>query len=292
VRLVLTSDLHVDHHPEVVGLVAERVRSLEPDVLVVAGDVSADPARVEATLSSLRAAAPRLVFVPGNHDLWVGADGASSRERYESILPARVRNAGGDLLPVEIGGIHFVGVTGWYDFSLRRMDLDIPLDDYRRGVLGRLRWNDVARVVWPGCDGPEAICAEMVTALEQQLAIAGPKVVVTHHLPFAELVTSFGELPWDFLNGFMGSARLGEAIARASDVLLACCGHTHFRKSLVVNGIPAEASPVGYPREYRRAGRDLVARVAERVTLLTQPAASDTSINVFRPGSSLGRAAD
>jgi Icc-related predicted phosphoesterase len=283
VRLVLTSDLHVDHHPEVVGLAAERVRSLDADVLVVAGDVSADPARLEATLSSLRQAAPRLVFVPGNHDLWVGPDGASSRERYESILPSRVRNAGGDWLPVEIGGVHFVGVTGWYDFTLRKADLAVTLDQYRRGVLGRLRWNDVARVVWPGCDGPEAICAEMVSALEKQLQVVGPKVVVTHHLPFAELVTSFGELPWDFLNAFMGSSRLGAAILRASDVLLACCGHTHFRKSAVVGGIPVEASPVGYPREYRRAGRDLVARVAERVTLLTQPAASGTSIDAFPP---------
>jgi len=108
----------------------------------------------------------------------------------------------------------------------------------------------------------------MVLALQKQLQPSGPKVVITHHLPFAELVTTFGELPWDFLNGFMGSARLGEAILAASDVKLVCAGHTHFRKSAIVEGIRAETSPVGYPREYRRAGKDLAARVVERVTLL------------------------
>jgi 3',5'-cyclic AMP phosphodiesterase CpdA len=282
VRLVLTSDLHVDHHPEVVELVAQRVRRLEPEVLVVAGDVSGDAARIEETLARLRPDSARMLFVPGNHDLWMGPDGADSRARYEEILPARVRAAGGDCLggdAVEIGGALFCGVTGWYDYSFRREDLPISLDDYERGAFGKLRWNDVGRVVWPGLPTAVEICRAQVASLERQLAAPGPKIVVTHHLPFAELVTSFSafkdrmpegiaELPWDFLNAFMGSARLGEAIARAGGVRLVCAGHTHFRKSLVVGGIPVEVSPVGYPREYRRAGLDLAARVEERVTLI------------------------
>ena len=32
------------------------------------------------------------------------------------------------------------------------------------------------------------------------------------------------ELPWDFINGFMGSARLGEAMLRARNVRQAFCG--------------------------------------------------------------------
>jgi len=278
VRLALTSDLHVDHHPEVVPLVAERLRRLEPDVVVVAGDVSHDAAQVEAALAGL--GARQLVFVPGNHDLWMGADGIDSRRRYEEVLPARVRDAGGHCLgqqPVEIGTVFFVGVTGWYDYSLRRPDLPCTLDDYRRGAYGKLRWNDVQHVRWPGCAEAEAICAEMTASLEKQLQVAGPKVVVTHHLPFAELVTNFRDLPlpaeiahvpWDFLNGFMGSARLGAAIARASDVKLGMSGHTHFRKSARIGGVRWEVSPIGYPREYRRMGLDLAALVAERVTLI------------------------
>lgn len=280
-RLALTSDLHVDHHPEVVGLVAERLRRLEPDVVVVAGDVSHDPAQVERALAGL--GAKQLVFVPGNHDLWMGPDGADSRRRYEEVLPARVRDAGAHCLgraPVEIGTVLFVGVTGWYDYSLRLPDLPCTLEDYRRGAYGKLRWNDVHHVVWPGCADAVEICAEMVASLERQLQVAGPKIVVTHHLPFAELVTHFRDLPipaeirqvpWDYLNGFMGSARLGEAIARAEGVKLGMSGHTHFRKSAQISklgGVRWEVSPVGYPREYRRMGLDLEARVAERVTLI------------------------
>jgi hypothetical protein len=198
-------------------------------------------------------------------------------------VPDRVRAAGFDPLgvePVEIDGVAFAGVTGWYDYTLRNRELDdrFSLDDYRRGAWGRLRWNDKGRVVWPDDDGhpldDPAICDKQCSLLERQLNEVGarPTVVVTHHLPFAELVTSMGEVPWDFLNGFMGSARLGEAIRRAPGVRLVCAGHTHFRKQIVVQGatgpIRVVVSPVGYPREYRRAGQDLVARVAERVAFM------------------------
>ena len=288
-RIALTSDLHVDHHPEVVALVAERVRRLEPDVLVVAGDVSSAVDHVEAALAGLRASAPHAVFVPGNHDLWCTPNVAgtpNSRARYEEVLPARAQAAGFVPLghtPVELptssGPVQFVGVTGWYDYSLRNRQLDatFTLDDYQRGTWGRLRWNDKVRIVWPGeageLDDP-AICREQVALLEAQLAAVGerPTVVVTHHLPFVELTTSKGEPPWDFLNGFMGSSALGAAILRAPGVKLALAGHTHFRRSARLDGaggaVRAEVSPIGYPREYGRAGLDLAARVAERVTLV------------------------
>jgi 3',5'-cyclic AMP phosphodiesterase CpdA len=281
-RIVLTSDLHVDHHPEVVDLVAGRARALGADVLVVAGDVSAAPAHVEAALRALRPAARQgAVYVPGNHDLWSTPDGPNSRQRYEEVLPAAARAAGFQPLgadPVELGGVWFVGVTGWYDFSLRNRELDstFSLEAYQTGSYGRLRWNDVAKVVWPDDHGERldapAICASQVRDLRRQLGeVAGrPSVVVTHHLPFQELVTSIHQLPWDFLNGFMGSSALGDAIRATPGVRLACCGHTHFRKSALIDrptGGPlrAEVSPVGYPREYRRAGMDLPARVAVRV---------------------------
>lgn len=283
-RLALTSDLHVEHHPEVVALVGERVRALGPDVLVVAGDVSSQLATLEAALAELRRAAPRLVFVPGNHDLWTLPGGPSSRERYEREIPALGARAGADVVgqgPIEIDGVVFVGVTGWYDYSLRNRALDATFtrEDYRRGSWGRLRWNDKARICWPGDDGVElddpAICAAQVESLERQLAAAGarPTVVVTHHLPLAELVTSHGEPPWDFINGFMGSARLGEVMRRAPGVRLGVCGHTHFRKRARVDGaggpFTVETSPIGYPREYARmGGLTLAERVADRVTAI------------------------
>ena len=284
-RIGLTSDLHVEHHPEVVPLIAARARALAVDVLIVAGDVSSNLATLEAALVALRPSAPRLVFVPGNHDLWMLKDTPTSRARYEREIPALCARAGADAIrqaPVEIDGVAFAGVTGWYDYSLRNRELDgtFTLADYERGAWGRLRWNDKARISWPGDDGAElgdvAICDGQVALLERQLAEVGarPTVVVTHHLPFVELATSRGEPPWDFINGFMGSERLGEAMRRAPNVRLGVCGHTHFRKRGEFEGaggrrFTVETSPIGYPREYgRMLGLTLEERVADRVTAI------------------------
>jgi len=283
-RLVYTSDLHVEHHPEVVPLIAERVRALAPEVLIVAGDVSSRIETLEAALGALRQAAPHLVFVPGNHDLWTLPGAPTSRARYEEEIPAACARAGAVAVggaPFDIGGVVFCGVTGWYDYSLRNRELDATFTraDYERGAWGRLRWNDTARVIWPDDDGCEldapGICNLQVAALEAQLADAGsrPTVVVTHHLPFHGLVTSKGEPPWDFINGFMGSERLGEAMLRAANVRAGVCGHTHFRKRVDVDGrggrFTVETSPIGYPREYARmAGLSLAERVADRTTAI------------------------
>jgi 3',5'-cyclic AMP phosphodiesterase CpdA len=281
-RIALTSDLHVEHHPDVVPLVCERVRGLAVDALVVAGDVTPNLDTLEKTLAALRPAAPHVLFVPGNHDLWCTAAGPTSRDRFEREIPARCAAAGVRALgaegPVELDGVVFAGVTGWYDYSLRSHSLDgtFSLADYRKGAWGRLRWNDKSHVDWPGDDGgkldDEQICAAQVALLERQLDEAGarPTVVVTHHLPFAALVTERGELPWDFINGFMGSARLGEAMQRARNVRQAFCGHTHFRRQTRVTGaggeFTVEVSPIGYPREYvRYGGVTLPERVEERV---------------------------
>jgi hypothetical protein len=86
-------------------------------------------------------------------------------------------------------------------------------------------------------------------------------------------VTSRGEPPWDFINGFMGSERLGEAMQRAGNVRFGAAGHTHFRKRAVAVGprgeFAVETSPVGYPREYARyAGLTLAERVLDRVSAI------------------------
>ena len=290
-RIALTSDLHVDHHPEVIPLVADEVRARTggrgADLLVIAGDVSPSTEHLEAALRGLRPCARQAVFVPGNHDLWALPGSPSSRARYDQVLPACARAAGFQPLghvPAELDGVRVVGVTGWFDYTLRNRELDrevggpFAVEDYRKGVFGRLRWNDKARVHWPGDDGTElddpAICGAQLALLEAQLqqAAGAPTIVVTHHLPFRELVTSLGEMPWDFLNGFMGSQALGDAILRAPDVALVVCGHTHFRKQATLVGaggpVRVEVSPIGYPREYRRAGMDLAARVRDRVALV------------------------
>lgn len=284
VRLAFTSDLHVDHHPEVVDRVAAAARAARADVLVVAGDVTPRPERLGEALRRLSDAAPTVAFVPGNHDLWCADDHpADSRERYLEVIPEICESAGVACLPdgpLDLGVATLVGQTGWYDFSLRdpAHDVEVPFEAYRRGRYGRLTWTDKHFVRWAGCEDDVALAAWMTERLACQIAAVRrdrPIVVTTHMVPFAELVTR-RPLPWGFVTAFLGAARLGDAIVSAArggaPVVYAIAGHTHdARRALIeVDGgrtLVAETSPIGYPREYRHAG-DIAARVAARLRVI------------------------
>jgi hypothetical protein len=281
VRVGLVSDLHIDHHPEVTELISARAAELGLDALVVAGDLTPRVDGIRDTLARLRAAGPRVLFVPGNHDLWCDEEGPDSRTRYLDLLPEAAYAAGAAYLPagpVDLGGLVLVGQTGWYDYSLADASLEIPRQAYVDGRYGKLAWSDKRFVRWPGLASDEELAGWMAERLAGDLAAlpdGARTLVVTHVLPFAELVVR-RPLPWGFVGGFLGSTRLGQislAAARRLDVVRHWCGHTHFRVDAEVSGLRAETSPIGYPREIARQGDGpLAAHVAGRVHVLELPA--------------------
>jgi hypothetical protein len=280
-RIAFTSDLHAEHHPELIGLIRERVAG-RADVLIVAGDVSSSLARLDAVLRQLRAAVPMVVFVPGNHDLWCAPGTPDSRTRYLDALPELCAAADVVYLPAApaaLGAVTLVGQTGWYDYSLRdpAHDGDVPLEAYARGMLGPLAWMDRHHIVWPGRDD-RSLTELMTERLAADLAAAprdAPVIVVTHMLPFVELVVR-RPLPWGFVNAFLGATALGAEILAAATgglpVVRAIAGHTHFRTTATIAAgagtIVAETSPIGYPREVMRQAPTLAAHVGERVRVI------------------------
>ncbi len=86
-RLLAISDLHIGH-----GVNRAALDALPPhpdDWLLLAGDVGDTPAQLEYALQALTARFARVVWVPGNHDLWTtpGApDGLRGEARYRQLV--------------------------------------------------------------------------------------------------------------------------------------------------------------------------------------------------------------
>jgi hypothetical protein len=84
-------------------------------------------------------------------------------------------------------------------------------------------------------------------------------------------------LPWGFVNGFLGATAMGATIVEAAraglPIAQAVAGHTHFRRSAIIDAgarrFPAETSPIGYPREVARQAPSLAAHVEERVRIVS-----------------------
>lgn len=263
-RVAFTSDIHIDLNGAVVlEALAERVRVVAPDVLLIAGDIATGPKTYLETLLALRAVAPRLLVVAGNHDVWTTPEAAEkglhSWARLEKLLPALCEEAGAHLLdaaPVEIDGVGFAGTLGWYDLTTREHVLDAPIEAYRTGVWGGLRWTDHTYTRWPDADGGTMAMEEVARVLRERLeghlkSLTTRRIVVaTHTLPFADQIHRKEHPGWRFANAFMGSLPLGEVIKADPRVVLAVAGHTHHGSDVRFGRLRAVVSPLGYKKEW------------------------------------------
>lgn len=277
-RIACTSDIHIDlNGPVVLDALVARARELAPDVLIVAGDIATGAATYLKTLLALRAVVPRLLVVAGNHDVWTApealAKGIDSWARLDRLLPAICREAAVDYLdagPIEIDGIGFAGSLGWYDLTTREHVLDAPMEAYRTGTWGGLRWTDHTYAIWKGPDGPmsmEDVAAALRARLAEHLAALQTRriVVVTHTLPFADQIHRKEHPGWRFVNAFMGSLPLGDVIRADPRVVLALAGHTHLRSDLRIGRFRALVTPLGYKREWAGATPEAAVAAALRV---------------------------
>ncbi len=279
-RLAVTSDIHIDKNgPGALAALAARVRTLEPDVLVLAGDVATSPTTLLETFLALRAAAPRVVYVAGNHDVWSHpeqvARGQHAWWRLDELLPALCREAGVDCLDaagVEIDGVGFVGTLGWYDLSMKDEALGAPDEAYTRGEFHGLKWMDHVYAVFPGEDGrpmaPWAVADRLRSRLQAQLrACVAPRVVaLTHMVAFDEQLHHKPHPGWRFCQAFIGHRGLGDVLRADPRVCLAVAGHTHTPSDLRFGGLRAVVSPLGYRGEW--LGRPTEEAVAAAVALV------------------------
>ncbi|MBI4822537.1 MAG: metallophosphoesterase family protein [Deltaproteobacteria bacterium] len=263
-RIASVSDLHIDYaeNRELLVSLCMEILKQKPDVIVCAGDISHDDGRISRTLTALRAIAPEVLYVPGNHELWRRE--GDTFERYRVHLAKLARDAGAHYLPASpfvARGVAFVGTCGWYDYSFKADWLKLPEEVYRAKQLDGLAWSDANRVHFQ-VDGRPLSDAEVARQMERELAEQLEEVearadvrdvvVVTHHLAFEASVFRVGRRPWDFFNAFMGSSALGDVIRRGRRVRVAIHGHTHVVGDREVQGVRVFGTPLGYPRE--RAG--------------------------------------
>ncbi len=104
------------HRREVLDQLAEAVRRERPDLLIVSGDlvqIGLDPEIREAAawLAAL-APAERILFVPGNHDVYAGDSWPAIRRHWRPWLPeydASPRS--GYPLVREVGGLRVIGAS-------------------------------------------------------------------------------------------------------------------------------------------------------------------------------------
>ncbi|GAA4812130.1 metallophosphoesterase [Streptomyces ziwulingensis] len=257
--LFAISDLHIAYAEN-----REIVEGLRPahagDWLIVAGDVGEFFADVEWALGLLAERFAKVIWTPGNHELWTPREDPvqlRGEARYRRLVE-RCRELGvvtpEDEFPVWTGPGGPVTVAPLfllYDYSFRMPGLDTKEQALAHAYDAGVVCTDEFLLHPDPYPGREDWCWARVAESERRLAEvdAGLRTVLVNHWPLVREPTRILHHP-EFAQ-WCGTDRTADwhVRHRAATVVY---GHLHIPRTTWYDGVRFEEVSVGYPREWRR----------------------------------------
>lgn len=255
-KLFAISDLHL-RYPETRRALAE-VPDHGDDWLIVAGDLGEDEAHFHYTFQVLGERFGRLIWVPGNHDLWTpptASPGLRGEAKYRRLV-AICRQYG--VLTPEDPYPHWpdprhayvlAPVFVLYDYSFR------PEEVSAEQVLAwaaeeNILCADEALLHPDPYPDRASWCAARCALTEDRLAHAtagGQRVVLINHYPLRRDLVRLRRIPR--FSPWCGTRRT-ETWPERFGIDIVVYGHLHIRGTHVRDGVRHEEVSLGYPRDW------------------------------------------
>lgn len=247
-RIFALSDIHVDYDVNVQWLRALSSVDYRDDILILAGDVTHKLPELGSTLSALATRFAKVLFVPGNHELWVlgEAPERSSLEKFADVARV-VAESGVSMQSYRQGDVLIAPLLGWYDYSFGQPSTDLY------GM-----WMDYHACRWPPGFQPEDVAAHF-TRLNRQINACDARKVITfsHFLPRIDLVPSYVSSRHRLLDPVLGSTRLEQQLRQLGSSIHVY-GHSHINRRVSFDGVTYINNALGYPGEERITKRQLL----------------------------------
>lgn len=180
------------------------------DILILAGDVTDDIILLQRVLENLRDRFFQLLYVPGNHDLWVCRDiGVSSLEKLRQ-LKIIVDNTGVSMEPLHFDLLSIVPLFSWYDYSFGQPSSEILNT-----------WMDCRTCRWPEGFNEKSITRYFISMNETFLEIKKKFIIFfSHFLPRIDLMPHY--IPPDKRNLYLvlGSLLLENQIRKLGQIFM------------------------------------------------------------------------
>jgi 3',5'-cyclic AMP phosphodiesterase CpdA len=257
-KLLAISDLHVHYADNRQVLEGLRPTS-DADWLLVAGDVAELFEDVEWALRTLSERFAKVVWAPGNHELWtMPRDPVRLRgeARYDGLVEL-CRGLGvvspEDPYPVWDDRVVVAPLFLLYDYTFRPAGCATKEEGLARAYETGVVCNDEQLLhpdPWPTRDD---WCRDRVARTEKRLVErpGGLPTVLVNHYPLVREPTDVLWYP-EFAQ-WCGTELTADWHLRF-DALTVVYGHLHIPRSTVYDGVPFEEVSVGYPREWQPRG--------------------------------------
>ncbi|MFI6640460.1 metallophosphoesterase family protein [Streptomyces sp. NPDC050504] len=260
-QLLGISDLHIAY-PENRAIVEELRPESDRDWLLVAGDVGELFADVEWALGVLRSRFAKVIWAPGNHELWtVREDPVQERgeQRYRKLVDLC---RGLDVLTPEDPYAVWEGPEGpvtvaplfvLYDYSFRTPTAATKEQSLAQAEEAGIVCTDEFFLHPDPYPSREAWCRARIEESERLLAARDPDLptVLVNHYPLVRKPTEV--LTHQEFAQWCGTERTADwhLRHRAAAVVY---GHLHIPRTTWYDGVRFEEVSVGYPREWKRPG--------------------------------------
>ncbi|MEO8034081.1 MAG: metallophosphoesterase, partial [Acidobacteriota bacterium] len=219
-RIFALSDIHVDYEPNARWIAGLSTLEYQDDVLILAGDVSNARKVLEWCLGTLVKRFRKVLFVPGNHDLWVIREdrGKTSLQKFDEVCTV-VESSGATMQAFRARGVSIIPLLSWYDYSFGQ-----PSDELRS------IWMDYRACRWPGGYTEQDVAAHFAALNDKQVSVVGDKVITySHFLPRIDVMPAFIPKAGKLLYPVLGSMRL-DAQLRKLKTETHVYGHSHVNR--------------------------------------------------------------
>jgi len=247
-RIFALSDVHVDYDANMQWINSLSQVEYVNDVLILAGDISDSAARLERCLNQFARRFRKLLFVPGNHDLWVIRDDKhrNSLDKFRSVCEIAARS-GASTAPYHHGRMTIVPLLGWYDYTFGTPETELE------GA-----WMDFYACRWSQAWTMKDVTQHFLRMNNYQRR-DNEEIILSfsHFVPRIDVMPQY--LP-DFsqkLFPVLGSSRLEQQVRQLrSDMHI--YGHSHINRRVKLDGTLYINNAFGYPNETNITAKELV----------------------------------
>jgi hypothetical protein len=256
VKLLAISDLHLGHRINREALA--ELPSFPDDWLIVAGDVGERPSHLEHALEILTSRFARVIWTPGNHDLWCPADATDrtrGQARYDELVAICRRfhvltpEDPFAAWPPEPDTV-IVPMFLLFDYTFHPADV-APADALRWARDDGIVSGDELMLDASGWPSRTAWCHARCDETEARLDAlpASTRTILVNHWPLRYDLARPPRIPRFSL--WCGTTRTEDwgRRFRARGVI---SGHLHMRTTLWRHGVRYDEVSLGYPRDWQR----------------------------------------